>query len=100
MFVCVCVGVNEVKPEVLSDCQAVELSPYGRPLINHAIWLLEYRSAHHPFLSFLYLGVKIPLILTLLHPGKNTFSLNFNVFFNSELLPVLRPVDFTPQPNH
>lgn len=39
-----CVGVNEVKPEVVLDCQAVVLSPYGRPLINHAIWLLEYTA--------------------------------------------------------
>lgn len=44
MCVCVCVGVNEVKPEVVLDCQAVVLSPYGRPLINHAIWLLEYTA--------------------------------------------------------
>lgn len=47
--VCVCVyaGVNEVKPEVLSDCQAVLLSPYGRPLIS--VWL----SAQQSFLSLL-----------------------------------------------
>ncbi|KAG7242296.1 hypothetical protein INR49_023971 [Caranx melampygus] len=38
-------GVNEVKPEVLSDCQAVTLSPYGKPLIDGAIWLLEHLSA-------------------------------------------------------
>lgn len=46
-------GINKVKPEVLLDCQTLVLSPYGKPLISRAIWLLEY-SHHQPALPFSY----------------------------------------------